>query len=77
MPRLTPQSYQTLLKIFKADGFTVTRFEGNHYILNKSGVDRPVIIPKYSEIGFDIIKSNMRTAGMSRNRYFELLSMVK
>lgn len=43
----------------------------------KPGVLRPVIIPKYREIGLDIIKSNMRTAGMSRDRYLELLKASK
>jgi len=34
---------------------------------------RPVVIPTYREIDVEIIKSNMRTAGISRERYFELL----
>ncbi len=38
---------------------------------------RPVIIPKYDEISVMIIRSNMRTAGMSRARYFELLKRCK
>ena len=42
----------------------------------KPGVPRPVIIPKYDEVGLDIIKSNMRTAEMSRERFFELLKRV-
>jgi hypothetical protein len=49
------------------------RISGDHIVLVKNGMARPVVIPKYSEIGLDIIKSNMRTAGMSRDRYFELL----
>jgi hypothetical protein len=28
----------------------------------------------YKEVGIDIIKNNMRTANMSRERYFELLA---
>lgn len=39
----------------------------------KAGVARPVIIPKYPDVGPDIIKSNMRTACMSRERFFEFL----
>lgn len=77
MPRLIPQSYSILIQIFKKDGFSISRFEGNHYILNKPGIDRPVIIPKYKEVGVDIITANMRTAGMSRKRYFELFNQIK
>jgi len=74
MPRLTPQSYQTLLRVFKKAGYSITRFKGNHYVLDKPKMDRPVIIPKYKEIDVDIIKCNMRTAKMSREEYFEFLA---
>ena len=30
----------------------------------------------YSEVGVDIIMSNMRTAKMSRERYFDLLGKI-
>ena len=73
MPKLTPPSWQTLVRIFEADGFEIDRQEGSHIVMVKPGVDRPVIIPKYDEIAVFIVKNNMRTAGMSRQRYFELL----
>ena len=72
--KLTPVGWHTLVRIFEADGFSVEREKGSHLSLTKPGVLRPVIIPKYSEIGRDIIQNNMRTAGMSRKRYFELLN---
>jgi predicted RNA binding protein YcfA (HicA-like mRNA interferase family) len=56
------------------DGFVfVKRTDGSHWIGEKSGVARPIVIPEYSEIGLDIIQTNMRTARMSRERYFTLL----
>lgn len=76
MPRLAPTDWQTQVKIFEKDGFTIDRTKGDHIAMTKPGILRPVIIPKYSEIGRDIIKSNMKTAGMSRDRYFELLSQI-
>jgi hypothetical protein len=39
----------------------------------KPGVLRPVVIPKYQSIPVFIIKNNLRAAGISRERYFELL----
>ena len=41
----------------------------------KPGVIRPVVIPKYASVPVFIIKNNLRTSGMSRERYFELLSV--
>ena len=40
------------------------------------GAKRAVVIPEYGEIDVDIIKSNMRTAGMSREEYFLLLDQL-
>ena len=53
------------------------RHEGDHRIGIKEGISRPVVIPTQKEIDLVIIKSNMRTAGMSRERYFELLNQCK
>ena len=46
----------------------------SHNVYVKKGWVRPVIIPRYSQVGVDIIKNNLRTAGMTRERYFELLA---
>ena len=73
MPRLTPQHWKTLECIFEKDGFVFEREEGSHRVYSKPGCARPIIIPKYSEVGVEIIQSNMRTAGMSRETYFQLL----
>lgn len=76
MPRLTPTNWQTQVAIFEADGFRIDRTKGSHIVMTKPGVARPVIIPKYSEVCLDIIKSNMRTAGMPRKKYFQILNTL-
>ena len=73
MSRITPTDWRTLVRVFEAAGFRTDRIAGSHVIMSKPGVARPVVIPKYAEVGRDIIQSNMRTAGMSRDRYFQLL----
>jgi len=72
--RLTAIHWKKLVCIFKKAGFKEERQSGDHIILVKTGVLRPIVIPKQSELGIDIIKSNMRTAGMSREDYFNYLS---
>ncbi len=67
MPKLRPVSCKQLVKVFEAAGFVCVRIEGDHMVMAKPGVIRPVVIPIF------IIKNNLRTAGMSRERYFELL----
>ncbi len=73
MPKLSPVSYKKLVKVFEAEGFRHVRTEGDHMAFTKAGVTRPIVIPKYAAVPVFIIKNNLRTAGMSRDRYFELL----
>jgi predicted RNA binding protein YcfA (HicA-like mRNA interferase family) len=77
MLRISPVKWQILECIFKKDGFVFARHEGDHRIYEKPGIARPVIIPTYKEIDVEIIKSNMRTARMSRERYLNLLKQCK
>ena len=77
MPKIVPISVSKLRKIFEKDGFECVRVEGDHYVYTKKGIARPVVIPDWPEVPVFIIKNNMRTAGMSRERYFQILDKVK
>ena len=74
--KLKPTNWQTQEAIFEKFGFVFERKRGSHRVYTKEGIARPVIIPKYNEVGIDIIRSNMRTAGMSRKEYIKLLKEV-
>jgi predicted RNA binding protein YcfA (HicA-like mRNA interferase family) len=76
--KIRPVHYTTLVRIFELDGFEVRRQRGDHIIMVKPGVKRPVVI-KTSPRRVPVIhiRTNMTTAGMSRERYFELLDMAK
>jgi predicted RNA binding protein YcfA (HicA-like mRNA interferase family) len=76
MPRLVPTDYKTQLKIFQLYGCKYKRKHGSHHILTYTGAKKAIVIPEYDEIDVDIIKNNMRTVGMSREEYFELLERV-
>ncbi len=45
--------------------------------MTKPGMARPVIIKMDKDLGEDIIRSNMRTLGMSRKEFERLLAMVR
>jgi len=76
--KLTPIPYTLLIKIFEVDGFTVVRRKGDHIIMTKPGVKRPLVIKSSPKrVPVTHIRTNMRTAGMSRERYFQLLDTVK
>lgn len=75
--KIIPVHYLRLVKVFELDGFTVMRQKGDHLVLTKPGVSRPVVIKTSSRnVPVTHIMSNLRTAGMSRARYFELLQQA-
>ena len=76
MPRISPVDWKTLMKVFELYGCKYKRKEGSHHILTYPGAKRAVVIPEYDEIDVEIIKNNMRTVNMSREKYFELLKKV-
>jgi hypothetical protein len=53
--------------------FSLARQEGDHKIFTKAGVLRPLVIPTYRAVPVFIIRNLLRTSGMSRERYFELM----
>jgi predicted RNA binding protein YcfA (HicA-like mRNA interferase family) len=73
MQKFSPVSYKMLCRVFERAGFRRVREEGDHLVYTKSGVLRPVVIPKYAAIPVFVIKNNLRTAGISREEYFALL----
>lgn len=76
MPKIVPLSPIKLRKVFEKAGFKCVRIEGDHFVYTKAGVSRPVVIPNWKEIPVFIIKNNLRTAGLTREEYFSLMSEV-
>jgi predicted RNA binding protein YcfA (HicA-like mRNA interferase family) len=76
MPRITPQHWKTLERVFLRAGFVFTRQASSHRVYEKPDALRPLIIPEYEEIDVEIIRGLLRTANMPRAEYFRLLSEI-
>jgi predicted RNA binding protein YcfA (HicA-like mRNA interferase family) len=76
MPRITPVDWRTLVRVFELYGCEYRRKKGSHHVLICPEAKRAVVIPEYKEIDVVIIRNNMRTAGMTREEYFDLLERV-
>ena len=76
MSRIIPIHYRKLVKVFEKDGWEFHNQAGSHIHFTKPGFQRPVTIPIYKLVPVFIIKNNMKTARMSRQRYFELLRKI-
>ncbi|MBI5199939.1 MAG: type II toxin-antitoxin system HicA family toxin [Nitrospirae bacterium] len=76
--KITPTHYEVLIRIFELDGFVVQRKKGDHIIMTKAGIKRPIVIKSSPRlVPVTHIRTNMTTAGMTRERFFELLEKVK
>jgi predicted RNA binding protein YcfA (HicA-like mRNA interferase family) len=75
MSRLTPQHYKKLASAYQALGFKLERESSSHLVFWKDGIGmtRPIILPKYSEVGLDIIQNNLRSGKISRKELLEHL----
>jgi len=72
--KIVPIHYTELIKVFEHDGFIVRRMKGDHVVMTKEGVKRPLVIKTSPRlVPVTHIRTNMTTAGMTRERYFELL----
>jgi len=77
MPKITPIHWRKLAKVFKLDDWILSRTAGDHLIYVKKNFSRPVVIPKDSSVEVFVIINNLRTAQISRERYFSLLKKKK
>lgn len=76
--KIAPIHYTVLVRVFERDGFVVKRQKGDHIVMVKPGIKRPLVIktsPRSVPVAH--IRTNMTTAGMSRERYFTLLDQVQ
>jgi len=74
VPRLTPVHWSKLICVFAQFGFVKVRKKGSHHQMVKDGVSRPITIPEYKEVGLDIIKNCIKTAGITKEQYFAALA---
>jgi len=75
--KIIPIHYKELLAVFEHDGFTVRRIKGDHIVMTKEGVKRPLVIKTSPRlVPVTHIRTNMTTAGMTRERYFEIIEKL-
>jgi len=75
--KIVPTHYKKLVKIFEMEGFKVSRQKGDHISMTKPGCPRPLIIKTSPRlVPVTHIRTNMTTAGMSRERFLELLEKI-
>jgi len=75
--KLTSLNYRKLIRVFELDGFRIAHRKGDHISMTKPGVLRPLVVKTSpGKVPVAHIRTNMTTAGMSRERFFELLDQL-
>lgn len=70
-------SWEELRDICKLNGCVESRIKGDHLIMTKLGLARPIVIKMDRDLGEDIIRTNMRTLGISRQAFEQCLNTVR
>lgn len=73
MAALRPVSFKKFEKFLLSIGCKHVRIRGDHYIYDRPGLKRPVIVPYGKEVAPFIIRNNLRTLGMSVKEYSKTL----
>jgi predicted RNA binding protein YcfA (HicA-like mRNA interferase family) len=74
MPRLKPVSWQKFEKFLLKSGCKFERQKGDHRVYSKQGLKRPIIIPAVKELPRNVILSNLRTLGISKEDYLRIIT---
>lgn len=70
MNKINPISWRKLSKVFELDGWKFSRTKGDHMVYTKNNFLRPIVTPKDSVVEVFIIKNNLKTAEITREKVF-------
>jgi predicted RNA binding protein YcfA (HicA-like mRNA interferase family) len=70
-------TWQELRDICRLLGCVESRIKGDHLIMRRAGMARPVVIKMDRDLGEDIIRSNMKTLGIDRAEFERQIDIVR
>ena len=76
MAGLAPIHWKDFERFLLYAGCLFLREKGDHRIYGRSGLKRPVVIPKITQIPVFVIRNNLRVLGISVAEYLEILKNI-
>jgi predicted RNA binding protein YcfA (HicA-like mRNA interferase family) len=70
-------TWQELRDVCRLLGCVQARIKGDHLVMTRPGLARPIVIKMDRNMGEDIIRSNMRTLGIDRTEFERQLAIVR
>jgi len=76
MAGLKPASWSEFEKFLKFIGCTFLREKGDHRVWGRSGLKRPIVIPKIKSIPVFVLRNNLRVLEISVIEYLEIINKL-
>lgn len=76
MPGITPISWKKFEKFLLFIGCVLSREKGDHRIYHKTGLRRPIVIPRDATLPIFIIRNNLRILNITPEDYIEILKKI-
>lgn len=70
-------NWKELVNVCKGEGCQFDRQRGDHYIMAKPGLSRPIVIPRKRDLKEDIVLNIAKTLGLTRKDMLERLDREK
>ena len=77
MPRLIPVHYGKFCKFLEYVGLTFKRQKGSHLVYVRDDLPRPIIVPKKKALSRNIILTNLRSLGISKEKYLDIITKIR
>jgi len=76
MTRIAPVHWRDFEKFLFYIGCEFKREKGDHRIYSRKGIRRPIIVPREKDLPVFIIRNNLRTLGIDREEYLEIMKKI-
>lgn len=74
--RITSIHYKKLIKLFEKFGFKISRYHGDHVVMSKPGIVRPLVFQALKDVPVFQIENNLKVAKMSKVLYLNALESL-
>ncbi len=74
---MKPVHWRELRDVCLLCGWVESRMKGDHLVMTKPGMARPVVIKMVRDLGSDLVLTNLHTMGISRKEFDQLLARVR
>ena len=71
---MRPVKWKELVALCESEGCHFDRQKGDHYIMTKPGLFRPIVIPRKNNLKEDVVLSVGRTLGLTKKQIEERIT---